>query len=88
MDIREKVTQSVIRNVADIFMKDEDYIAQNPDLNYLSDFAATSIDIYPLVSAFEDELDVELEYHDFQNNARTVSETVDYLVRKIEAQES
>ena len=85
MDIAQEVRQAVIENVADIFMKSQEEIAANMDVNYLSDFAATSLDIYPLVSEFEDRFDVELEFHEFQATARTPNETVDYLLGKIAA---
>ena len=88
MDIQQEVRQSVIFNVADVFMKDEAFIEANPDLVFRSEFRASSIEIYPLISAFEDQFDIALDFHDFENNATTTNNTINYLLKQIELQRS
>lgn len=86
MDIQEKVRKSVIFNVADIFMKDEKFIEENMDVVFRSQLGASSIEIYPLIAAFEDEFDIALDFHDFENNATTPQNTINYLLKQIELQ--
>ena len=85
MDIAQEVRQAVIENVADIFMKSQEEIEANMDASYIADFAATSLDTFPLVSELEDRFDVELELHEFQASVGTPNETVGYVLAKIAA---
>ena len=79
MDIRAKVAEVFIINMADVFMLDEEYITANPDLNFKEDLAANSIKYFPLLAALEDELGIEISLHDFQNEGKTVSLGIDYV---------
>jgi len=80
MNIREKISNIVIEKVADIFALDEKYVAEHPELNFRKDLGAKSLQYFPLVTALETELDIELEYHEFQIQALTIELAIDFVI--------
>jgi len=82
---REKIAEIVNAAVADVFMLETAHVAAHPELNYRVDFSATSMQYFPLISTLEEELNIEIESHDFQNKASTVGDTIDLMVAMVGA---
>jgi len=80
MDIREKVNDVFITHMADYFMLDKTYIEAHPDLRFKEDLAANSIKYFPLVAALEEDLDITIDFHEFQYAGKTVAMAIDYIV--------
>lgn len=83
---REKIAEIVNKIVADVFNLDPAYVAEHPELNYRADFAATSLHYFPLLADLEDQLNVEVENHYFQNRASTVADTIDFMDELVNGQ--
>ena len=80
MELRKKVEEILYKSVADVFMKDESYIVAHTDLNFRLDLNASSTQYYPLISDLEEQLDIDIDAHDFQYNAQTIAQAVDYVL--------
>jgi hypothetical protein len=80
MDIRQKIVDVLNETIADIFMKDKDFIAVHHELNFRMDLNATSMQYYPLITEMEEQLDIELDAHDFQWKAHTIEDAVDFVM--------
>ena len=83
---REKIAEIVDQIVADVFNLDPAYVAAHPELNYRTDFGATSLHYFPLLSDLEEQLNVEVENHYFQNRASTVGETIEFMDELVNGQ--
>jgi len=79
MDIREKVAEIFITNMADYFLLDKAYIEANPDIRFKEDLAANSMKYFPLVTALEEDLNIEIDFHNFQYEGKTVALAIDYV---------
>lgn len=86
MDIRQKITETLNAAIADIFMKDEEYIASHHELNFRTDLNATSLQYYPLITDLEELLDIDIDAHDFQWKSYTIADAVDFLMEVYTAQ--
>ena len=86
MDIRQKISDILHENIADIFMMEKDHIASHPELNFRTDLKATSLQYYPLITELEDQLGIDIDAHDFQWKAHTIGEAVDFLMNLYSAQ--
>ena len=82
MDTRLTIAEIVNASVADIFMKDLEYIASHHELNFRTDLNATSLQYFPLITELEEQLDIELDAHDFQWKAHTIGEAVDLVLQE------
>ena len=81
MDIREKVTDIIESAVADVFMFDRDYVAANHGLKFREDLATSSIQYFPIVTALEEDLDIDIDFHEFQYESGTIKLAIDYVVK-------
>lgn len=79
METRQKIIEVLNENIADIFMKDEEYIMAHHELNFRTDLKATSLQYYPLITEMEEQLDIELDAHDFQWKAHTIADAVEFV---------
>lgn len=86
MDIREKVAEVFITHMADFFMLDKTHIESNPDLHFKEDLAANSMKYFPLIAALEEDLNIEIEFHDFQYEGKTVALAIDYVTALYKSQ--
>ena len=80
MDIREKITEVLEKDVADIFMLELDYVASHHDMRFREDLAASSVQYFPIISTLEEEFDLEIDFHEFQNEGRTIELAIDFVV--------
>ena len=80
MNIREKVTGLMEREVADVFMLDREYIAANHGLKFRQDLVATSIHYFPIVTALEEDLKIDIDFHEFQYESETIEHAIDFVV--------
>lgn len=83
---RQEIAEIVNKTVADVFNLDPAYVAEHPELNYRTDFGATSLHYFPLLSDLEEQLNVEVENHYFQNRASNVAETIDFMDELVNSQ--
>jgi acyl carrier protein len=81
MTIRERVTEVIEREIADAFMLEREYVAANHGLKLREDLVATSFHYFTLVSALEEELDMPVDFHDFQYESGTIALAIDYAVK-------
>jgi len=79
MDPRENITHIIIKNIAEIFGLEPEYVAAHPELRFREDLHAKSLQYFPLIGVLEIELDIELDYHEFQYEARTIQHTIDFV---------
>jgi len=79
MNMQARISEAVYKNVADIFLLSRDYVAAHPELRFREDLHAKSLQYFPLIGALETDLDIELDYHRFQNEARTVGLAIDFV---------
>ena len=88
MDERERIAKILNETIADIFMLDLEYVASNPELNFRKDLKASSIQYFPLISELEEQLDIELDAHDFQWKAHTIAQAVVFVEQEYIAQKA
>ena len=81
MDIREKVTSILESAVADVFMFEMDYVAANHELKFREDLATSSVQYFPIVTALEEELNIDIDFHEFQYESGTIELAIDYVVK-------
>jgi len=81
MDIREKVTDLIEDAVADVFMFDKDYVAANHGLRFREDLATSSIQYFPIITALGDELQIDIDFHEFQYECGTIEQAIGYVVK-------
>jgi len=86
MSIREKITEMLINDIADVFMLDKDYVESHPELNFREDLVANSMQYFPIITALEEELKIDIDFHEFQNEARTIELAIDYVLTLYNAQ--
>ena len=86
MEARQRIIEILNEGIADIFMKDKDFIAANHDMKFRTSLKATSMQYFPLITIIEEKLDIELDAHDFQYKAHTIGEAVDYILNAYTAQ--
>ena len=83
----EEIAEMMISELAEIFMLDKEYVKAHPELRLREDLAATSMHYFPLIAALEEKLDIEVEFHEFQEHTPTVQATIDYAIELYEAQQ-
>ena len=81
MDIREKITDILEGAVADVFMFDREYVAANHELRFREDLATSSVQYFPIVAALEEELGIDIDFHEFQYESGTIKLAIDYVVK-------
>jgi Acyl carrier protein len=84
--MKEKIRNQVYQAIADAFMMDVSEVEKNPGKRLREDMGASSMQYLPLISTLEDECDLEIDLHGFQNEARTINEAVEYVCREYEKQ--
>ena len=84
MDLRERIKGTLLDAMAKVFELDRAALETRPDLNSINDLGATSIQFFPIISALEDELDIELQYQDFRRNGKTIQTAIDFVVQQYE----
>ena len=80
MDTREKITELLINDIADVFMLDKDYVATNHELNLREDLVANSMQYFPIITDLEEALEIDIDFHEFQNEAKTIKLAIDYIL--------
>lgn len=80
LKMNEKIAEVVYQAIADAFMVDVDEIKNNPDKRLREDMGASSMQYFPIIATIEDECDIEVDMHLFQNEARTIGTAVDYVI--------
>ena len=81
MDVREKVADLIDDVVADVFMFEKDYVAANHGLRFREDLATSSIQYFPIISALGEELQIDIDFHEFQYESGTIEQAIDYVVK-------
>lgn len=84
-DINQKITSTMEEMVAKVYQRDISEVRENHNLRFKEDLNATSQSYFPLLAAFED-LDVEIDYHQFRYNATTVQTAIDYVIEQYNLQ--
>lgn len=77
--MKDKITDLVVGQLAIIANKAPEDLRNNLGWNLSEDLNMTSVQLYPLISSLEDELDVELPFYEFVNQAETISAAIDYV---------
>ena len=77
--MNEKIKELFLDCMADAFMLDKEYLASNLDLRLREDLAANSMKYFPLVGGLEEELDITLNFRDFQNECHTIRQGIAYV---------
>lgn len=80
MQINDNIKEIMITAMAKVFSVDKDTLNNNLNLNLLDDLHATSIQYFPVISALEDALDIELQYQDFRREGKTISDAIEFVV--------
>lgn len=80
---RKNVQNVVYQAVADAFMMDTAAIAADPSKRLREDMGATSMQYFPIISTLEDEFDLDIDLHDFQNNTRSIEDAVDFVMNRL-----
>lgn len=80
---RKDVQTVVYRAVADAFMVDVASIEADPTKRLREDMGATSMQYFPIISALEDEFDLDIDLHDFQNGTRSIEDAVDFVLNRL-----
>lgn len=86
MVAREDIESKAYEAIADAFMLDVAEVQKRPDLHLREDLGASSMQYYPLIATLEDAFGVALDFHEFQNEARTVQGVVDFTQRACDEQ--
>jgi acyl carrier protein len=81
MDIRKKITEIMESAVADVFMFELDYVSENHGLKFREDLATSSVQYFPIVNELEEKLEIEIDFHDFQYESKTIGDAIDYVVK-------
>lgn len=84
--MKEKIRSEVYQAVADAFMLDVAEVETNLQKRLREDMGASSMQYLPLISTLEEECNVELDLHGFQNEARTIDGIVEYVFAEYEKQ--
>lgn len=84
MGTEEQITQIVEQCVARVFQLDPAEVASHHELRFKEDLHATSQQYFPIIAAFEDKLDLYIDYHDFQFAAVTIQKAIDFTVEEYE----
>ncbi len=79
MDIKETIKSTMLTAITKVFSVEKDYLENNLDLRFVEDMNATSIQLFPIISALEDELDIEIQYQDFRRNGKSIQEAIDFV---------
>lgn len=83
---RTEISQIIYSSMAEIFNRDASFFEEHPETRLREDLTAKSMEYFPLIADLEDKLGIQIEYHDFQTETRTVGATVDYVCALAEAQ--
>jgi len=81
MGTREKVIDVMERAVAEVFMFEREFVAANHELKFREDLATSSIQYFPIVAALEEELQINIDFHEFQYESGTIELAIDYVVK-------
>ena len=87
MDLRDKITSMLEREIADVFMLDKTHIEAHHELKFREDLVATSLQYFPILTALEEELDIDIDFHEFQIEAKTIAQAIDYITALYIAQQ-
>ncbi len=83
---RNQVAEVLYESMAEVFNRDAAFFAEHPETRLREDLTAKSMEYFPLIADLEDKLGIQIEYHDFQTETRTVAATVDYVTALAQAQ--
>lgn len=83
---RAKVEDVLYGSIADLFNLKKEDVAKQPELRFREDLAAKSMEFFPMIADLEDSLGIQIEYHDFQSECRTVGMAVDYVCKLCDEQ--
>ena len=73
------VKETVVKVVADTTSKSVEEVAAAADASYIDELGMTSIEIFPIISELEDQLDVEIDFAAFLSQATSVNATVAFI---------
>lgn len=79
MEIKERVKSTMLTAITKAFSVEKEYLESNLNLNFFEDMKASSIQLFPIISALEDELDIEIQYQDFRRNGKTIAEAIEFV---------
>ena len=83
---RSNIEALVYENIADVFMMTPEEVRVNPETRFREDLAAVSLQYFPLISNLEEELDIALDFKEFQIAAPTFTKAVDFVWKTYEKQ--
>lgn len=79
---REEIKEVVLKELKMVFGHD----ITDETIRFREDLAAKSLEYFPLISALEDDLDIDIEYHEFQSDAQTIGQAIDLCKKLYDAQ--
>lgn len=79
MEIKETIKSTMLTAITKAFSVEKEYLESNLNLSFFEDMNATSIQLFPIISALEDELDIEIQYQDFRRNGKTIAEAIEFV---------
>lgn len=78
---RQSMEHFVITSLADILKVDKATLTLQTNL--LNDLNAKSVTYFPLISAIEDEYDLEIQYQDFRRECPTIESIVEFIDNEV-----
>ena len=79
MEVKETIKSTMLTAITKVFDVEKVRLETNLNLRFFEDMNATSIQLFPIISALEDELDIEIQYQDFRRNGKTIAEAIDFV---------
>lgn len=79
MATTQEIQSIVTTKVAEVIGSTPEEVAAAPEASLIGDLGMTSIQIFPLISELEDQLDVEIDFAEFLTKAKTVGGTVEFI---------
>ena len=74
-----QIKDIVVAAVAQASDRTVEEVEASADAAFFADLGMTSIQVFPLISELEDQLDVEIDFADFLTQAKTVNQTVTFV---------
>ena len=82
------VRNIVVKSVADAINKTTEEVAAQADASFSDDLGMTSVQIFPIISDLEDQLDADIDFASFLAQATSVNKTVDFVAGLLGVEDS
>ena len=84
---RAVVRSTIVKTVADAIDKTAEEVEAQADANFSDDLGMTSVQIFPIISDLEDQLDTAIDFSAFIAEATSVNAAVDYVSGLVNAED-